>query len=144
MYRNITVDNTAAYIESTSPVIVTQYIKAKGSDDSFMMLVPGLSQYKYDYDFAVFGYGFTSYVSVIVPSVHSNDLVLDGSSLSISSGSRNSIIVNNTKYDVFAVPVSAGAHNMKHLNKIRFGLFVYGTKITPNNGYGYPAGLRLT
>lgn len=102
-----------------------------------MMTIPGINQYLNEYDFVVSS-GFDSFISITVQSDVVEGFMLDGYSSNIKS--FFSISEGKNHFSTFSLPISAGHHQVVHIMKLRFGLWIYGNKY-PNEGYGYPAGM---
>ncbi|XP_071135900.1 IgGFc-binding protein-like [Mytilus edulis] len=132
--------NTISFISSSQDILVTSYphglSKSKGGP--FMMTIPGVNQYLYEYDFVV-PTGFDSYISITVQSDATDELFLDGNS-SKSQSSAFSISEGMNNFSTFSLPISTGPHRIEHEKKVRFGLWIYGNG-DPFKGYGYPAGM---
>ncbi|CAG2235305.1 unnamed protein product [Mytilus edulis] len=70
---------TISYVSSESDVLVHIYPHelSDGHGDAFMMSIPGINQYLYDYDFIV-PIDFESFISITVPTDAVDGFVLDG------------------------------------------------------------------
>ncbi|XP_071135902.1 uncharacterized protein [Mytilus edulis] len=132
--------NTISFISSSEDILVTSYPHglSTGKGDPFMMTIPGVNQYLYEYDFVV-PTGFDSYISITVQSDATDGLFLDGNS-SRSQSSVFSISEGMNNFSTFSLPISAGLHRIEHKKKVRFGLWIYGNGDFVD-GYGYPAGM---
>ncbi|XP_071135898.1 IgGFc-binding protein-like [Mytilus edulis] len=132
--------NTISFISSSEDILVTSYPHglSEGTGDPFMMMIPGVNQYLYEYDFVV-PTGFDSYISIMVQSDATDGLFLDGNSLK-SQSSVFSISEGMNNFSTFSLPISTGLHRIEHKKKVRFGLWIYGNG-DPRDGYGYPAGM---
>ncbi|XP_063402199.1 uncharacterized protein LOC134686462 [Mytilus trossulus] len=131
--------NTTAFIFASEDIIVMSYPHGlnEHEGDPFMMTIPGINQYLYEYDFVV-PTGFDSFISITVQSDAVDGFMLDGNSSNIKSLFCLSEGMNH--FSTFSLPMSAGYHHIEHKNKVRFGLWVYGN-VYPDDGYGYPAGM---
>ncbi|XP_071133963.1 uncharacterized protein [Mytilus edulis] len=129
-----------AYIQASDNVIVTLYTEYEESTfyDSFMMTIHGVNQYLDEYHFAVPSNSFTSSISIVVLSDEIGGFMLDDHPITmymfnISHGSDD--------FSTGTVSVQPGVHHIKHLNGVKFGLWVYGSKM--HSGYGYPGGIKF-
>ncbi|XP_052090051.1 uncharacterized protein LOC127726650 [Mytilus californianus] len=131
--------NTVSLILSSADILVISYPHGleRGKGDSFMMTIPGVNQYLNKYDFVV-PKAFDSFISITVRRDAVDGFLLDGNSSNIRSMFSISEGMNN--FSTFSVPILAGFHHIEHRNKVRFGLWVYGNKLS-FDGYGYPAGM---
>ncbi|XP_076079689.1 IgGFc-binding protein-like [Mytilus galloprovincialis] len=132
--------NTISFISSSEDILVTSYPHglSERKGDPFMMTIPGVNQYLYEYDFVV-PTGFDSYISITVQSDATDGLFLDGNSLK-SQSSVFSISEGMNNFSTFSLPISTGLYRIEHKKKVRFGLWIYGNG-DPWDGYGYPAGM---
>ncbi|CAC5390109.1 unnamed protein product [Mytilus coruscus] len=129
--------NTISLIIASDDILVMSYphgLKRKG--DPFMMTIPGVNQYLYEYDFVV-PKGFDSYISITVQSDAIDGFLLDGSSSNIRS--VFSISEGLYKFSTFSMSISTGLHHIEHRQNVRFGLWINGNGDI--DGYGYPAGM---
>ncbi|CAG2188902.1 unnamed protein product [Mytilus edulis] len=131
--------NTTAFIFASEDILVMSYPHGlnEHKGDPFMMTIPGVNQYLYEYDFVV-PTGFDSFISITVQSDAVDGFMLDRNSSNIKSLFCLSEGMNH--FSTFSLPISAGYHHIDHKKKVRFGLWVYGNKY-PDDGYGYPAGM---
>ncbi|XP_071137218.1 IgGFc-binding protein-like [Mytilus edulis] len=132
--------NMISFISSSDDILVISYPHglSGGKGDPFMMTIPGVNQYLYEYDFVV-PIGFDSYISITVQSDATDGFFLDGNS-SNSRSSVFSISEGTNSFSTFSLPVSTGLHRIEHKKKVRFGLWIYGNGFNWV-GYGYPAGM---
>ncbi|CAC5386110.1 unnamed protein product [Mytilus coruscus] len=130
--------NTTSFIFASNDILVMSYPHGLegGKGDPFMMTIPGVNQYLYEYDFAV-PTGFDSFISITVKRNSIDGVLLDGEFPNITSVLN--ISEGRIHYSTFSVPISDGAHHIEHRGKVRFGLWVYGNRFY--DVYGYPAGL---
>ncbi|CAG2198462.1 unnamed protein product [Mytilus edulis] len=132
---------TISYVSSESDVMVHIYphelLKFHG--DAFMMTIPGINQYLYDYDFMVPN-DFESFISITVPTNAVDGFVLDGNFVNLKN--IFSISEEEHHFSSFSIPISSGQHHITHREKARFGLWVYGN-FTPYDAYGYSAGMAF-
>ena len=137
--------NSSCSIESTSPVLVTQYAYGRGSDDvgdPFMMIIPPIEQFTNNYFVEAFPHFVSNYVTVYVSSecFQTAQIVLDNS---IVTGWRNVVSSSGEICGhISRTNVSTGAHSIHHQNRSAvLGVSVYG--FDKRNSYGYPGGMRL-
>ncbi|XP_063402231.1 IgGFc-binding protein-like [Mytilus trossulus] len=131
--------NTISFISSSDDILVMSYPHglSSGKGDPFMMTIPGINQYLYEYDFVV-PTRFDSFISISVQSDAINEFLLDSN----SSNSRSSVFSISEglyNFSTFSMPITSGFHHIEHRQKIRFGLWVYGNGYSAV--YGFPAGL---
>lgn len=128
-----------SYVTASDDVMVVIYPhESKGKGDAFMMTVPGINQYLYEYDF-VAALSFESYISVTVLSESIHGFILDNKPLNISA--VYNISETSYNYSTFTLPISNGAHSISHNQHTRFGLWVYGYFTV--DAYGYPGGMAF-
>ncbi|XP_064407630.1 latrophilin-like protein LAT-2 isoform X2 [Halichondria panicea] len=139
--------NSFCSIESTSPVLVTQYAYGRESDgvgDPFMMIIPPIEQFTNNYVIEAFLlFRGSNYVTVYVSSefFQTEQILLDNS---IVTGWRNVVCSSGEICGhISRTSVSTGAHSIRHQNSSAIlGVSVYGFDTT--NSYGYPGGMRLS
>ncbi len=138
--------NSFCSIESTSPVLVTQYAYGRVSDgvgDPFMMIIPPIEQFTNNYVVEVFPLFASSYVTVYVSSefFQTAQILLDNS---IVTGWRNvTCLSGEVCGHISRTSVHTGAHSIHHQNSSAIlGVSMYGFDTT--NSYGYPGGMRLS
>ncbi|VDI26930.1 Hypothetical predicted protein [Mytilus galloprovincialis] len=132
---------TISYVSSESDVLVHIYPHELlgNHGDAFMMTIPGINQYLYDYDFMV-PTDFESFISVTVPTDAVDGFVLDGNFVNLKN--IFSISEEEHHFSSFSIPISSGPHHITHREKTRFGLWIYGN-YTYNEAYGYLAGMAF-
>ncbi|CAG2191109.1 unnamed protein product [Mytilus edulis] len=132
---------TISYLSSESNVLVHIYPHELSGNhgDAFMMTIPGINQYLYDYDFMV-PTDFESFISITVPTDAVDGFVLDGNFVNLKN--IFSISEEEHHFSSFSIPISSGPHHINHREKARFGLWIYGN-YTPYEAYGYPAGMAF-
>ncbi len=137
--------NSFCSIESTSPVLVTQY--AYGGEgiegDPFMMIIPPIEQFTNNYLVETFPL-FTSYVTVYVSLefFQAEQILFDNS---VVTGWQNVVCSNGEVcgYIRKVSVVSTGAHSICHQNSSAvIGVSVYG--FSTQASYGCPGGMRLS
>ncbi len=140
--------NSFCSIESTSPVLVTQYAYGGTSDgvgDPLMMIIPPIEQFKRNYLFEVFSFFVSNYVTLYVSSefFQTAQILLDNS---IVTGWRNVICSSGEICGhISRTNVSTGAHSIQHQNSsAALGVSVYGFNFQIGISYGYPGGMRLS
>ncbi|CAG2218997.1 unnamed protein product [Mytilus edulis] len=118
--------NTISFISSSDDILVMSYPHGlnENKGDPFMMTIPGVNQYLYEYDFVV-PTGFDSFISITVQSDATDGLFLDGNS-SKSQSSVFSISEGMNNFSTFSLPISTGLHRIEHKKKYRFGLWIFG------------------
>ena len=101
-----------SYVTASDDVMVVIYPhESKGKGDAFMMTVPGINQYLYEYD-VVAPLLFESYISVTVLSESIHGFILDNKHLNTSTVYNISEASYN--YSTFTLPISNGAHRISH------------------------------
>ncbi|VDI26928.1 Hypothetical predicted protein [Mytilus galloprovincialis] len=132
---------TISYISSESDVMVHIYPHelSQKHGDAYMMTIPGINQYLYDYDFMV-PKDFESFISISVPTNAVDGFVLDGNFVDLKN--IFSISEEEHHFSSFSIPISSGQHHITHREKARFGLWVYGN-FTKYDAYGYSAGMAF-
>ncbi len=139
--------NSFCSIESTSPVLVTQYAFGRVSDVSgepFMMIIPPIEQFTNNYLVEVLPDFDFNYVTMYVSSeffqtaqiLLDDFVVTDWQNVTCSSGE---VCGHISRTDVS----TGGALSIRHQNSSAvLGVSVYG--FTRLNSYGYPGGMRLS
>jgi hypothetical protein len=128
-----------SYVTASDDVMVVIYPhELQGKGDAFMMTVPGINQYLYEYDFVAPVF-FESYISVTVLSESIHGFILDNKPLNIST--IYNISEESYNYSTFTLPISNGTHRISHNQHTRFGLWVYG--YFTHDAYGYPGGIAF-
>ncbi|XP_071174175.1 IgGFc-binding protein-like isoform X2 [Mytilus edulis] len=132
---------TISYVSTECDVMVHIYPHQLPDHhgDAFMMTIPGINQYLYDYEFMV-PTDFESFISVTVPTDAVDGFVLDGNFVNLKN--IFSIVDGKHRFSSFSIPISSGPHHIIHREKARFGLWVYGN-YTSYEAYGYPAGMAF-
>ncbi|XP_053380357.1 uncharacterized protein LOC128548860 [Mercenaria mercenaria] len=146
-------ETEALVLTSDHPFSLTQYGVSYDSDDNsgnpFMTVVPGVDQYINNYIFTVpHGYygNLKQYVSLIVPKMYKDSLVLDGMSLHVYNQTNRAKILDDPApfdtYTILTFRVNEGYHHFYHSSeKVTFGVFVYGHGYFLS--YGFFAGYDL-
>lgn len=126
-----------SFISSNGDVLVMAYPHELSDGDSFMMTVIGLHQYRSDYHFIV-PEGFSSSVGITFIGGKGYEFELDQKILKPA----NIVLlhVDGTTYATFSHVVTDGAHTIRHMSGIKFGLWIYGNR--NHDGYGFPAGVE--
>ncbi len=137
--------NSFCSIESTSPVLVTQYAYGRESDgmgDPFMMIIPPIEQFTNNYFVEAFPLFISNYVTVYVSSefFQTAQILLHNS---VVTGWQNIVCSSGQICGyVSRMSVSTGVHSIRHQNSSAvLGVSVYG--FIQSNSYGYPGGMRL-
>ncbi|CAG2237381.1 unnamed protein product [Mytilus edulis] len=133
--------STISYVSSTSDVMVHIYPHElpNAHGDAFMMTIPGINQYLYDYEIMV-PIDFESFISITVPTNSVEGFVLDGNFVTLTNIFSISEEVHH--FSSFSIPISSGPHHITHREKTRFGLWIYGNFTGPD-AYGYSAGMAF-
>ena len=126
-----------SFISSSADVLVMAYPHEVSDGDSFMMTIIGLHQYRSDYHFIV-PEGFSSSVGITFIAGKGSEFELDQKILKPTNIAL--LHVKGTTYATFSHVVTDGAHRIRHMSGIKFGLWVYGNK--NHDGYGFPAGVE--
>jgi hypothetical protein len=126
-----------SFISSSADVLVMAYPHEVSDGDSFMMTIIGLHQYRSDYHFIV-PEGFSSSVGITFIAGNGSEFELDQKILKPTNIAL--LHVKGTTYATFSHVVTDGAHRIRHMSGIKFGLWVYGNK--NHDGYGFPAGVE--
>ncbi|KAI8498801.1 hypothetical protein Bbelb_232540, partial [Branchiostoma belcheri] len=131
-------------VSATAPVLVVQYRIKNLNDvpsDSFMMVIPPVSQFVTEYSFtaAEFHSDLEHHVSVVIKTSEIDGLRLDGAAL---DAGLNWTVIPDTDMSAARIHVQGGDHTLSHTSPIvPFGVTCYA--YTENDAYGYPGGLRL-
>ncbi len=138
--------NSFCSIESTSPVLVTQYAYGGASDgvgDPFMMIITPIEQFTNNYFVEAFPLFVSNFVVMYVSSefFETAQILLDDS---VVTGWRNVVCSSGEICGhISRRNVSTGAHSIRHQNSSAvLGVSVYG--FISVNSYGYPGGMRLS
>ena len=140
-------------IESTTPILVTQFALAYSLDnigdfflgDPFMMMIPPVEQYRNSYVLNVLSNFSTNCITIYVAKkyYHPSRIFVDDTSQVGSSWT--SVYYSNSLLCGYITRVSltAGVHIVYHQDPhARIGVSAYG--FSRFNSYGYPGGLKLT
>ncbi|XP_076077597.1 uncharacterized protein LOC143048046 [Mytilus galloprovincialis] len=129
-----------SYIQASDDVIVTLYPHYEYLTyfDSFMMTIHGVNQYLAEYHFAVPSKSFNSSISIAVQSSQIGGFMLDNHRITIY---MFSISHGSDDFSTGKASIKPGVHHIKHLNGVKFGLWVYGSKM--HSAYGYPGGIQI-
>ncbi|XP_063411443.1 IgGFc-binding protein-like [Mytilus trossulus] len=132
--------STISYVHSSNDISVTIYPHelANREGDAFMMTAHGVNQYLPQYDFVV-PRGFTSFISITIKTSELHGFKLDGQN--VITKHVYTLSTESGTYSSFAMPITSGEHNITHVKKTEFGLWVYGN--APLDAYGYPAGIKF-
>ena len=136
-------------IESTAPILVTQFALGYDSDsitgDPFMMMIPPVEQYSNNYVLKALSSFSTNYITIYVATEYyqPNRIFVDNTSQVNSSWTSvycsNSLLCGY----ITRVNLTAGEHIVYHqYSHARIGVSAYG--FCRHNSYGYPGGLKLT
>ena len=140
---------TFCIIESTAPILVTQFALGYSSDsitgDPFMMMIPPVEQYSNNYVLKALSSFSTNYITIYVATEYyqPNRIFVDDTSQVGSSWT--SVCCSNGLVCGYITRLSltAGEHRVYHQDPhARIGVSAYG--FSGNNSYGYPGGLKLT
>ncbi|XP_078695240.1 uncharacterized protein LOC144924159 [Branchiostoma floridae x Branchiostoma belcheri] len=132
------------HVSAAAPVLVVQYRIKNLNDvpsDSFMMVIPPVSQFVTEYSFtaAESHSDLEHHVSVVIKTSEIEGLRLDGAAL---DAGLNWTAIPNTDMSAARIHVQGGNHKLAHTSPIvPFGVTCYA--YTENDAYGYPGGLRL-
>lgn len=130
--RRSTLQDTVVVI-SSNPILVTAVYY---SNTSYVTtLIPSVDSYRPWYMFAVPAMGFTSRVTIVVPTTRLGGLYLDNHQVDVIQASVHTVTYKGTLFSIFASPVSPGSHVMMHRDNVPFGLYVYGQKLDDVFGY---------
>ena len=125
-----------SFISSNRDVLVMAYPHEVGDGDSYMMTIIGLHQYRSDYNFIV-PEGFSSFVGITF--IDGNDYEFELDQKILKPANIVKMDIQGTTYATFSHMLTDGAHRIRHMSGIKFGLWVYGNR--NNDGYGFPAGI---
>ena len=140
-------DNSYCSIESSAPVLVTQFAYGSSSDgvaaDPFMVMIPPVDQFSNRYVFNVLTFT-TNFITVFVaPEYYQRDrIIFDGSN--VQSWTWNTVrCYDGTVCGYVSLrSMSAGSHILYHEDLYaRIGLITYG--FSSYDSYGYPGGMIL-
>lgn len=135
----------ASYIESSNPILATQFANGNTWDgtsypgDPFMMIIPPYQQFLGGYTFATPADGFVNnYFTSSVENDGIPGMTLDGMPLNPVSYAP----VSTTTFSAAAFPTNINStYNLTNTNGFTSGLYVYG--FNDDDSYGYPGGLSL-
>jgi hypothetical protein len=146
--------NTPTVIVSKSFISVFQFGFGNGYPkviigDPFMTVIQGLKNFLNSYYFAIPSVYMNARnnISVIIPKVNIDGLILDGSNLTSVQKDIFNVSAPFNNYTVLTMNVNSGFHYIYHVNSnVKFGLQVYGLGEITNTyvGYGYPGGMQLS
>ena len=130
------------FVGSDDAIGLVEWQKEGSLFNSFMTLIPALSQYSNNYRFATPSYKGQHFVAVIVQAKDFTGLKLDGLPLETARRYYTVTTLSAETYFVLTVKISSGWHDINHVDpNVRFGLIMYGgNKIT---AYGLPLGFHL-
>lgn len=150
----IRMGNTPTVVVSKSTISVVQFgfgneYPKKHIGDPFMTVIQGLKNFLNSYYFAIPSVyiNASNRISVIIPKVNMDGLILDGSNLTAAQKDTYNVSASLNNYTVLTIKVSSGFHHIYHVNShVKFGLQVYGLGELTNTyvGYGYPGGMQLS
>ncbi|XP_035692633.1 uncharacterized protein LOC118427105 [Branchiostoma floridae] len=132
------------HVSVTAPVLVIQYRIKENNDipsDSFMMVVPPVSQFMTEYIFtaAESHPDLEHHLNIVIETSEISGLRLDGAALDVG---LNWTAIPDTDMSAARVHIQGGIHTLVHTSPIvPFGVTCYA--YTENGTYGYPGGLRL-
>ena len=130
------------FIESTDNLGLIELHYEGSLFNSFMTIIPALSQYSNNYRFATPSYQGQHFVALMAEELSSGGLKFDGFPIATTRSYYTISIISVERYFVLTIKVSPGWHVIHHVDPtVRFGLIMYGgNKI---KSYGLPLGLRL-
>ena len=139
--------NSPQYIQSTSPLLVVQYLKSStqvsnAGAPASLVVVPA-ENYRNDYAFAVTGEsGYDHYLSVTIASDKVTGLLLDG--VQVASTGWTTVAGSGSPGMVSrALSITALGHYINHADaSVTFGAFVYSSQ-TGDCMVAFPAGTNL-
>ncbi|XP_060567456.1 uncharacterized protein LOC132726197 [Ruditapes philippinarum] len=148
----IRMGNTPTVVVSKSIISVFQFGFGKlypkvNIGDPFMTVIQGLQNFLNAYYFAIPSVyiNASNHISVIIPKVNMDGLILDESNLTDAQEDIFNVSAPLDNYTVLIMNVSFGFHHIYHINSnVKFGLQVYGLGEINAVGYGYPGGMQLS
>jgi hypothetical protein len=105
---------------------------APGAGDPAMVFEVPVQQYRNQYDFYVPTTYPQNFMNIVTPT--GTALTLDNNPL---RGTRETV----SGFDIYTLPVPSGAHRIRSMSSMPFGIKVYG--IAEYTSYMYPGGLDL-
>ena len=130
------------FIESTDNLGFIEWHYTGAFFNSFMIIIPALSQYSNNYRFATPSYKGQHFVALMTPALSSGGLRFDGSPIATTRSNYTVSTLSAERYFVLTVNISSGWHVIHHVDPtVRFGLIMYGGNTITS--YGLPLGLRL-
>ncbi|MCF8366579.1 MAG: IgGFc-binding protein, partial [Bacteroidales bacterium] len=137
--------SVASYVESSNPILATQFANGNTWDgsaypgDPFMMIIPPYQQFLEGYTFGTPANGFVAnYFTTTVDDDGVVGMTLDGAPLNAASFAP----VSTTTFSAGAFPININStYNLANTNGYTSGLYVYG--FNADDSYGYPGGLSL-
>ena len=134
-------------IESTAPLLVTQFALGGGLDnkgDPFMMMIPPVEQYSNNYVLNVLSSFSTNCITIYVATKYyqPNRIFVDDTS-QVGSSWTSVYCSNNLLCGyITRVNLTAGEHRLYHQDPhAKIGVSAYGFRNSAS--YGYPGGLKL-
>lgn len=124
---------------STNAIQVVLYA---GSEDASFAVIPGMSQYLYEYYFivSVLYSHFENFIAIIIKSDEENGLSLDGNILK-DFVTTDTVTVLYNKYTVLTYRLSTGFHHIIHRDNATFGLICFGNN--GNENVLFPVGFYI-
>ena len=136
--------NSFCNIESSAPVLVTQFALGYTAGDPFMMMIPPVEEYSNNYVFNVPSRFSTNYITIYASTKYHqpNKILLDSASLINSVWTEIYCSSGHICGYITRVALSAGDHTLMHVNSnARIGVSIYG--FGRFNSHGYPGGLKF-
>ena len=142
--------NLYAYVESSKPVIVAQYVLSQISEhssemaDPSMMIIPPIEQYSADYTFSTPKYSegsYDNYFMFVVNDAEKENLQMDGQPFPRDTKYNN---IQGTELVAGYITLQDGTHTCRHKSdktKV-FGGYLFGKQY--KESYAFPTGLRLS
>ena len=134
-------------IESNNPILVVQIPSSSGVDDSFMTIVPAVSQYRNNLTVVpnTVGFVLARWINIFVPSIYYQPENITVGDDRLPSEGWVAIRCSNGGTCGYALQMSlstSAARLVSHSNpEASLGVIVYGLGFS--EAYGYPAGLAL-
>ena len=130
------------FIRANDSISLIEWLNTGSLFNSFMTIIPGLSQYSNNYRFATPSYQGQHFVAVIVQAEDSEGLTVDGFGMLMPKSNYTVSTFSGEKYFVLTLEITSGWHVIRHIDPyVKFGLIMYGgNKII---AYGLPLGIRL-
>ncbi|KAK3093025.1 hypothetical protein FSP39_010174 [Pinctada imbricata] len=132
------------FVYTSIPSVVTLYTSRRFSTSPpSMLIIPAISQYSNNYNFLTPSTQYFDHQAIIIIKTKEvAGLIFDGQYVSSIPSDSESIKAYEVSYDVIAINITAGVHEVYHPDvDVTFGLLSLG--FNQNQAYAFPVGLSL-